>query len=335
MAYPFRRKLKFVKTFHDCLGFTGLSTAGTMLKNSHQLTKPVKTNRKSLLLTPGVDNEANSDSDKNTLFSTVTPSNSNTSMKSHAEKAPLSGDEIIHLKIVVDINLKIQNFSTEENTFEFESVEGNECHITLLHDDNTVSMTADKSCDRLSRVSFTADNSCDINQRDMSKSNMSFVAGLALSNKHSLPSEITSALARTKFEFPRHLKDYDEMITFYKYNLNNLAPEVDTLIQHVNHELDRSITSAQIREYRRYNISNKPRPLNVTCCKSCIFVCVSGKVYVCVSGKVHVNACKAQHTCNTVIPNGCFYELNGELDETMFAVQLKLQNNSFVSVDHF
>ena len=201
-----------------------------------------------------------------------------------------------------------------QNTFE--SVEGKECHITLRHNDNTVSMTVDKSRDRLSRdrpsrVSLTADKSCDMNQRAMSKSNTSSAAGLTLSNKHSLPSEITSALARTKFEFPRHLKDYDEMITFY--NLNNLAPEVDTLIQHVNHELDCSITSAQIREYRRYNISNKPRPLDVTCYKSCIFVCVSGKV--------HVNACKAQHTCNTVIPNGCFYELNGELDETMFAVQ--------------
>ena len=44
-------------------------------------------------------------------------------------------------------------------------------------------------------------------------------------------------------------------------------------------------------------------------------------MHVCVSGKVHVNACRAQHTCNTAIPNGCFYELNGELDETMFAVQ--------------
>ena len=308
MAYPFRRKLKYVKTFHNCLGFAGLSTAGTMLQNSHQLTKPVKTNRKSSLLKPGVDNEADSDSDKNTLFSTVTESDSNTSMKSFAEKAPLSGDEIIHLKIMADINLKIQNFSTE-NTFE--SVEGKECHITLRHNDNTVSMTVDKSRDRLSRISLTADKSCDMNQRAMSKSNTSSAAGLTLSNKHSLPSEITSALARTKFEFPHHLKDYDEMITFY--NLNNLAPEVGTLIQHVNHELDCSITSAQIREYRRYNISNKPRPLNVKCYKSCIFVCVSGKV--------HVNACKAQHTCNTVIPNGCFYELNGELDETMFAVQ--------------
>ena len=86
-----------------------------MLQNSRQLTKPVKTNRKSSLLKPGVDNEA--DSDKNTLFSTVTASDSNTSMKSFAEKAPLSGDEIIHLKIMADINLKIQNFSTDAEYF--------------------------------------------------------------------------------------------------------------------------------------------------------------------------------------------------------------------------